>query len=218
MFLTPSSPYKFLASEWHEYEFANHVLDCKAELVILSMAWLTREDAESFLVHPAAPDKDTLTYWIQRLGPLVVADRDYEIVVVIANRCGTEEEAVYAGTSTVLSIFQKKVKLYGILGRGTSELLVVDTNSKPRGRIVLPPDLLTFASARRMDPEAEDNEIQSVPQFGISSTVSTNINTGSGPTSEHNSNLQNDRLSSSTVFEDISVYHDVARGVDHDPE
>jgi protein N-terminal amidase len=52
-----------------------------------------------------------------------------EIVVVIANRCGIVGNAAYAGTSCVLGVGGGEVKLYGYLGRGVEELLVVDTTT-----------------------------------------------------------------------------------------
>lgn len=49
------NPYKFEAP-WHAFEFAFHVLEIRANLVILSMAWLTREDATTFCSKPDEPD------------------------------------------------------------------------------------------------------------------------------------------------------------------
>lgn len=49
------NPYKFEAP-WHAFEFAFHVLEIRANLVILSMAWLTREDATTFSSKPDEPD------------------------------------------------------------------------------------------------------------------------------------------------------------------
>jgi protein N-terminal amidase len=44
---------------------------------------------------------ETLSYWLSRIEPLIRAETEGEIIVVFANRTGTEEEAVYAGTSAV---------------------------------------------------------------------------------------------------------------------
>lgn len=49
------NPYKFEAP-WHAFEFAFHVLEVRANLVILSMAWLTREDSATFTSKPDEPD------------------------------------------------------------------------------------------------------------------------------------------------------------------
>lgn len=83
---------------------------------------------------------ETLSYWLARLEPLIRAEADGEIIVVLANRCGTEEEAVYAGTSAVLGICDGEVRVYGILGRGEKELLVVDTSSRPQAKLISEPN------------------------------------------------------------------------------
>ncbi|KKY35549.1 putative carbon-nitrogen family protein [Diaporthe ampelina] len=87
------NPYKFEAP-WHAFEFAFHVLEVRANLVILSMAWLTREDATTFSSKPDEPDMETLTYWVQRMEPIIRAENDEEIVFVFCNRCGIEGDTV----------------------------------------------------------------------------------------------------------------------------
>lgn len=132
---TCDSPYKFEAP-WNAFEFAFHVLKVKANLVVLSMAWLTQRHASVFCHLPQKPDMETLTYWVQRLEPVIRADQDGEIIVVLANRCGTEDDAVYAGTSTVLGIKNGEVSVYGLLGRGTEELLIVNTDEPPFAKLL----------------------------------------------------------------------------------
>lgn len=78
---------------------------------------------------------DTLSYWLARLKPLIQADDPREVVVVLANRTGVEDDAVYAGTTAVIGVESGDVKLYGILGRGEQKLLMVDT-SNHRGKLV----------------------------------------------------------------------------------
>lgn len=129
------NPYKFEA-RWTDWEFAHHVLHRGANLVILSMAWLTRENYNLYSRTPREPDLDTLGYWIARLEPLIRDEEEGEIIVVIANRAGVEDDAVYAGTSCVLGIENGEVKLYGVLGRGERELLVVDTSQPPQAKLV----------------------------------------------------------------------------------
>ena len=129
------NPYKFEAP-WNAWEFAFHILHRESNLVILSMAWLTREDARSYSRSPKEPDMDTLSYWLARLEPIIRAENEDEIIVVLANRCGTEDDAVYAGTSAVLGVHAGEVKVYGILGRGEKELLVVDTNLRPQAKLI----------------------------------------------------------------------------------
>ena len=82
---------------------------------------------------------ETLSYWLARIEPLIRAETEDEIIVIFANRTGTEEEAVYAGTSAVLGVQAGEVKVYGILGRGEKELLVVDTDKRPQAKLVSEP-------------------------------------------------------------------------------
>lgn len=105
----------------------------------MSMAWLTREDFTTFSRAPHDPDMETLSYWLSRLEPLIRAETVGEIIVVLANRCGSEDDVVYAGTSTVLGIQSGEVKVYGILGRGEKELLVVDTDRRPKAKLISQP-------------------------------------------------------------------------------
>src|SRR5271168_4248169 len=105
----------------------------------MSMAWLTRENARSYSRAPKEPDMETLSYWLARLEPVIRAETEGEIIVVLANRCGVEGEAVYAGSSAVLGIQEGEVKVYGILGRGEKELLVVDTSESPQAKLVSGP-------------------------------------------------------------------------------
>lgn len=133
------NPYKFEAP-WHTFEFAFHVLEVEANLVILSMAWLTREDSRMFTRTPKEPDMETVTYWITRLEPLIRADTEDEIIVVFCNRTGIEDDALYAGTSSVIGIKNGEVNVYGMLGRGEKELLVVDTDNAPYAKLIYRPD------------------------------------------------------------------------------
>ncbi|KAH6963611.1 hypothetical protein DER45DRAFT_116405 [Fusarium avenaceum] len=133
------NPYKFEAP-WHAFEFAHHILEVESNLVIVSMAWNTREDPRRFTRMPNEPDMETLTYWVTRLEPLIRHESDEEIIVVFCNRCGNEDEALYAGTSAVIGIHDGEVKVYGLLGRGEKELLVVDTNNSPYAKLVYRPD------------------------------------------------------------------------------
>ncbi|KAF5875810.1 putative carbon-nitrogen hydrolase protein [Botrytis fragariae] len=129
------NPYKF-ETPWITCEFACHVLQKKANLVILSMAWLTRQDQLPYGLLSSEPDMDTISYWIMRLKPIIEASSNEEIIIILANRCGTEGEATYAGTSTVLGIKDGEVNVYGILGRGDGKLLIVDTDARPMAKII----------------------------------------------------------------------------------
>ncbi|OBT99222.1 Carbon-nitrogen hydrolase [Pseudogymnoascus verrucosus] len=134
------NPYKFEAP-WSAWEFAYHILHRQANIAIIAMAWVTREDARSYSRTPKEPDMETLAYWVARLEPLIRCEDDGEIIIVLANRTGVEGDAVYAGTSAVLGIQSGEVKLYGVLGRGERELLVVDTSNRPQAKLVSDPSI-----------------------------------------------------------------------------
>ncbi|PHH87839.1 hypothetical protein CDD83_8326 [Cordyceps sp. RAO-2017] len=129
------NPYKFEAP-WHAFEFAHHVLEAGSNLVIVSMAWMTREDRGLFTGKPNEPDMDTLTYWVTRMEPLIRSENQDEIIVIFCNRTGFEDDVTYAGTSAVIGVQDGEVKVYGLLGRGEKELLVVDTNDTPYAKLV----------------------------------------------------------------------------------
>jgi hypothetical protein len=111
------------------------------------MAWLTFEDQREFSCLLEEPDMKTLTYWIQRLEPVIRSDNEDEIIVVFANRCGVEDEIQYTGTSAVVGVAHGEVRVYGLLGRGVKDLLVVDTDMPPFARLV-----------SRSDPIADSEE------------------------------------------------------------
>ncbi|KAK3327348.1 carbon-nitrogen hydrolase [Cercophora scortea] len=148
------NPYKF-ESPWHAFEFAFHVLEVHANLVILSMAWLTREDRETFTPFSQEPDMETITYWIQRLEPIIRAEKEEEIIVVFCNRCGIEDDVVYAGTSAVLGIKNGEVSVYGLLGRGVKELLVVNTDLPPFAKLVNRPEPTAAEEDEIFSPASE---------------------------------------------------------------
>ena len=154
--LTLDSPYRNTAPR-HSFEFAFHVLQMHANLVIVSMAHLTTQEGRAFSRMPQEPDMDTLMDWVVRLEPLIRAEHEDEVIVVFANRCGTEDEAVYAGTSTVIGIQGGEVRLYGNLGRGDKELLVVDTNQDPCASLVYRPDTSVPGSKKRGTLHVEAN-------------------------------------------------------------
>ena len=155
------NPYRF-ESSWTAYEFATHCVDAGTPLVVLSMAWLTRLSPQELDENATLPDLDTLAYWIERFLPIVNAERENEVIVVLANRCGLEpgsvagvtrdrddegEEVVgYAGSSCVLRVKGGSVQLYGILGRADESILVTDTTkvSRMRRLAIYLADILQF--------------------------------------------------------------------------
>ncbi len=133
------NPYKFTAS-WTDYEFCTAAISTSAEILVLSMAWLTTLPSPSPNEYPVPPDIQTLNYWLSRLQPLVHGRK--EVVVVCANRCGEEpgpnpfgqleSGARYAGTSTVMKIGNGRVHIWGLMSRSDEGVLVVDTENAPR--------------------------------------------------------------------------------------
>ena len=134
------NPYKFEAP-WTAYEFANHARESKARLVIVSMAWLTRLSHEEVMDNASEPDMQTVAYWLERFQPLLgpKGSKD-EVVIVCANRTGEEGvderigEVRYAGSSCVMGLTngeggsEGNVRIWDVLGRGESGLLIVDTS------------------------------------------------------------------------------------------
>ncbi|PVH73176.1 carbon-nitrogen hydrolase [Cadophora sp. DSE1049] len=140
---------------WSPSDFGYYIIHKQANLVILSMAWPTREDARSYSRLSKDPDMEALSDWLARFEPIIRAEGEGEIIVVIANRTGIEEEAVYAGTSAVLGIQAGEVKVYGVLGRGEKELLVVDTEKRPKAKLVSEP-ILTVSDASKQGKDSSN--------------------------------------------------------------
>ena len=111
--------------------FAVHVLDTGSGMMLLPMAWttlqLTRAEVEGVAL--LEPDETTLNYWVQCFRPLVNANR--VTVVVLANKCGVEESAVYTVTSVIPRVGHGQVDVLGILGKDEDGLLVADTEQRP---------------------------------------------------------------------------------------
>ncbi|KAI1376594.1 carbon-nitrogen hydrolase [Hypoxylon crocopeplum] len=162
------NPYRFEVP-WHAFEFAFHVLDMQAKLVIVSMAWLTTEDLQTWSSKTKEPCLDSLTYWVTRLEPLIRVESDEEIIVVFCNRTGVEDEAVYAGTSAVIGIKEGEVSVYDMLSRGDKELLVVDTNAPPKAKLVYRPE------EEEKSVEAPGSEPQMPPNDGEGGEGSSNV-------------------------------------------
>lgn len=132
------NPHKFTAP-WEAYEFASHALANNSEILVLSMAWLTNLSPAALAIDPEQPDLATLSYWIERVKPLVEGEE--EVIAVFANRSGEEpgknplgdEEGVrYAGSSWIGRVGKGKVRIWGMLGRADEGVCVVDTEEKPR--------------------------------------------------------------------------------------
>ncbi|KAI2780343.1 carbon-nitrogen hydrolase [Daldinia loculata] len=182
------NPYKFEAP-FHAFEFAFHILEMESNLVVLTMAWLTREDGRMFSRMPNDPDLETLTYWVTRLEPLIRAESEEEIIVVFANRCGIEDDAVYAGTSAVIGIKDGEVNIYGILGRGEKELLVVDTDAPPYAKLVYRPEDSVSAVTSTDDESKGGSSHTSTKPSGKKSSERSGNPQSSGPSSSTDASI-----------------------------
>ncbi len=147
------NPYRFI-TPFDACEFANTMLKNGVRLVVLSMAWLTHRTPKEIAQTPEAPDMETVAYWRERFLPFIEASMQTgeEILVVFANRCGTEgnrtgsvevengieveegDRVCYAGSSCVMRFGNGGVRMYergegvGILGKAEEGCLVVDTS------------------------------------------------------------------------------------------
>lgn len=125
------NPHQFTAP-WTLYELASYSLNSSAQLLVLSMAWLTHKTSSELLESPGDPDLETLSYWIERMVPLV-KNHECEIVVVVANRCGEEPiDTRYAGTSWIGRVGFGKVKIWDTAGKAEEKLLLIDTDQDPK--------------------------------------------------------------------------------------
>ncbi|TKA80000.1 hypothetical protein B0A55_02083 [Friedmanniomyces simplex] len=153
------NPYKFEAP-WSAYEFATTMLKANVKLIVLSMAWLTRLSEQDLAIESERPDMETVAYWLERFYPLLHSGVGEEVVVVFANRCGTEGNRVsngsvhvengkveveggdrvcYAGSSCAMRFQGGQVRMFektghevAILGKGEEGVLVVDTEQPAR--------------------------------------------------------------------------------------
>lgn len=128
------NPFKFKAP-FHFYELSSHVINTGSRFLLLSMAWLTGHPSSSLINEARKPDMETLEYWCSRLQPLI--NNPTEVVVVIANRCGEEPDARYAGTSWIGLAGRGQIQGLGMLGRGEEKVLVADLKQKPQWRFRL---------------------------------------------------------------------------------
>jgi protein N-terminal amidase len=125
------NPYKFTAP-WEAYEFANAALSEGSQIACVSMAWLCTLTAEELMQEPDKADFSTVAYWMERFHPFVERSAGKTFYVVLANRCGVEKAACYAGSSTVLKIENGGISLYEQLGKCEERCLVVDLNERPK--------------------------------------------------------------------------------------
>lgn len=132
------------------------------------MAWLTNDEQQEFLSTLQDPDTMSLLYWVSRLEPLIRAQSNQEVIVVFANRCGTEGETTYVGTSAVIGIQSGEIHVYGIMGRGETGLLVVDTDSEPYAKLAYQPLQPVVRSDNNGSPEVEANSLNNAARYNDS--------------------------------------------------
>lgn len=143
------NPYKF-ATPWSKYEFGTHVVKSRATLVVLSMAWLSSGlTVQDLALTAMEPDMATLSYWVDRFRPVIEHDGVRDVVLVMGNRSGVEDSALYAGTSTVMRVHNGRVMLWEVLGKGEERCLVVDTASV----CVQAPSETSFMLIRPQEPQ-----------------------------------------------------------------
>lgn len=123
------NPYKFIAP-WTDYEFANAALNANSPILCVSMAWLCHSTPEELAQNPTEADFATVAYWVERFQLFLEkwSQRRQPTVVILANRCGNEGSACYAGSSTVMRIDGNGISLYETLGKLEEKCLVVDLN------------------------------------------------------------------------------------------
>ncbi|KKF97008.1 DNA repair protein rhp41 [Ceratocystis platani] len=97
------------------YDFATHVVQAGANLVVLSLASTSNQLIEAFTTKPEDPDMDTLCHWLSRLFPIFQSSLESsEIIVVLANRRrpAKMDSALFAGTNgkELLSVDTEKDK------------------------------------------------------------------------------------------------------------
>jgi len=110
------NPKEYLAP-FDIFEYATFLLENDVRLIILPMAWLLPVGADRKL-----SSVSSVEYWITRLGPLI-GDEQVRTVIV-CNRTGEEEDAVYAGTSCVLQIGKGHIRVVSMLAREEEVLTV----------------------------------------------------------------------------------------------
>lgn len=128
------NPYKF-TSPWSDYEFAKTALRSQCSIVCVSMAWLCHLTPTELVQDPGQPDVATVAYWVERFQPLVEANGHRPVYIILANRCGMEKGLCYAGSSTVMKIYQGVVSLYETAGKSEERCLVVNLADRPKFQV-----------------------------------------------------------------------------------
>ncbi|MCJ1306986.1 Carbon-nitrogen hydrolase [Agyrium rufum] len=136
------NPYRFVAPRL-AYEFATAAVANLSSLIILTMAWTTWSPSD---LPPAtdavSPHLETLNYWVNRLLPVVRADKTS--IIVVANRTGEDpglppnlnwnmpacDRVCYVGTSSIMRLGHGKIEIIGVLAARESGVLICDTTDE----------------------------------------------------------------------------------------
>lgn len=128
------NPYRF-TSPWSDYELAATAISAQCSLICISMAWLCHLTPTELAQDPGQPDVATVAYWVERFQPLVEAQAEKPVYIIMANRCGMEKGVCYAGSSTVIRIEKGVVSLHETAGKSEEKCLVVDLAERPKFQV-----------------------------------------------------------------------------------
>lgn len=109
--------------------FTTFASQIQPSLVIVSMAW----DSGKYLADLSDPRRpsDLTTYnWLIAMDGLWKRDAGRPVIVIFANRCGTEGYSSYTGSSAVVQLGCGGGLIYKQLGCGEEACLIVDTEAQ----------------------------------------------------------------------------------------
>lgn len=95
---------------WRAYELANACLKHGSSVLLFSSAWTNKHPDDDPATVPPVNRNEILTYWLNRLVPLVGSDVHF----VCANRVGMEKGITFTGCSCVMSL--KEPRLVAAMG------------------------------------------------------------------------------------------------------
>lgn len=145
------NPYKFEAP-FDAYEFANKAKENNVNLVVCPMAWLNsqspsiqeslsheekmakRQQLEKEFDDSSPPETSTVNYWALRMFPYLNGAKGFQndkrVGYICANRCGWEDDILYAGSSSIFTFngkdtqsYSDSIEYYGSLGTHEENLL-----------------------------------------------------------------------------------------------
>ncbi|KAI9489758.1 carbon-nitrogen hydrolase [Zychaea mexicana] len=117
------NPYQFKAP-FDAYEFARFHDDQDTQIIVCCMAWLQGNNNNNSSTSSVT---DTISYWAQRLAPLIVQNRR-RVCVVACNRTGSEKGSTFAGGSSILQVGYNTPRLLNHMGSRDSGVMIVDVD------------------------------------------------------------------------------------------